>query len=138
MLYFDASALVKRYVREQGSSKVRRLLSTGGPATCRLSGVEVASALVRRSREGAFSTDDCDRAFAALAADMSALLVVELTPTIESRAQALLRRHVLRAGDAIQLASCLEIRHALGERTTLVAFDHHLLAAAHEEGLVIE
>ena len=138
MRFFDASALVKRYVRERGSSKVRRLLSAGDSATCRLSGVEVASALVRRSREGAFSTDECDRAFAALAADMAALLLVELTPTIESRAQALLHRHVLRAGDAIQLASCLELRQELGENTTLVAFDHRLVAAAGEEGLVIE
>ena len=44
MRYFDASALVKRYVREEGSAKVRRLISSDTPATSRLSEVEVASA----------------------------------------------------------------------------------------------
>lgn len=45
MRYCDASALVKRYVREKGSLKVRRLLSSGPVATSRLSEVEIASAL---------------------------------------------------------------------------------------------
>jgi predicted nucleic acid-binding protein len=53
--YFDASALVKRYVRETGSVVVRRLLATGIAATSRLSEVEVASGIVRRAREGAFT-----------------------------------------------------------------------------------
>ena len=49
MRYFDASALAKRYVREKGSLKVRRLLASDVPATSRLSAVEIASALMRRS-----------------------------------------------------------------------------------------
>src|SRR5688500_16622682 len=105
MRNFDASALVKRYVREKGSIKVRRLLSSDVPATSRLSAVEIVSALVRRSREGALSEAERDRAMAALEADIAAILVVELTPEIATRAQALLQRHPLRAGDAIQLAS---------------------------------
>lgn len=135
MRYFDASALVKRYVREKGSAKVRRLLSSDLPTTSRLSAVEIASALMRRSREGAFSDAERDRAFAALTADMSALLVVELTPEIVIRAQTLLQRHALRAGDAIQLASCLFLQEQLGEKTTFVAFDRRLSAAARREEL---
>ena len=69
MQYFDASALVKRYVREQGSASVRRLLASDAPATARLSEVEVASALIRRSREGAFPLTERDRALAALEPD---------------------------------------------------------------------
>ena len=53
MRYFDASALVKRYVRENGSTAVRRLLSSDTPVMSRLSEVEVASALMRLAREGA-------------------------------------------------------------------------------------
>ena len=39
--YFDASALVKRYVRERGSVTVRRLLASHVAATSRLSEVEI-------------------------------------------------------------------------------------------------
>jgi uncharacterized protein len=137
MRYFDASALVKRYVREKGSVKVRRLLSSDVSATSRLSAVEIASALMRRSREGAFADAERVRAFAALPGDLAALLVVELTPDIVTRAQALLQRHALRAGDAIQLASCLFLQEELGEKTTLVAFDERLTAAARREKLKI-
>ena len=67
--YFDASALVKRYVGETGSLVVRRLLATGIATTSRLSEVEVSSGIVRRAREGAFTAQRRDRALAALVAD---------------------------------------------------------------------
>ena len=135
MRYFDASALAKRYVREKGSLKVRRLLSSDVAATSRLSSVEIASALVRRSREGGISEEQRERALAVLDADVSAMLVVELTPAIVARAQTLLRRHSLRAGDAIHLASCLHLQQELQDETPFIAFDDRLMAAARLEGL---
>jgi predicted nucleic acid-binding protein len=133
MVYFDASALAKRYVREQGSLKVRRLLASGLPATSRYSAVEIASALARRAREGAISGEDTERALRALREDLTAMLVVELTPEVVTRAQSLLQRHSLRAGDAVQLASCLHLRNELEEPITLVVFDDRLAAAARKE-----
>jgi predicted nucleic acid-binding protein len=138
MRYFDASALVKRYVREQGTTKVRRLLASGVPATSRFSAIEIASALARRAREGAFTDEARDGAIAAFETDLSGMLVVELTATIVTRAQALLRRHALRAADAVQLASCLYIQAELGEETSFVAFDDRLTTAARSEGLIID
>lgn len=138
MRYFDASALVKRYVRERGTAKVRRLLTSDVAVTSRLSAVEIASALARRAREGAFSDTARDRAVAAFDADLASMLVVELTAAIVARAQTLVRRHALRAGDAIQLASCLYIQEALGEETSFVAFDDRLANAARLEDLAVE
>lgn len=138
MRYFDATALVKRYVREQGSVKVRRLIVSDIPATSRLSEVEIASALARRAREAAFSIAKRDRALAAVANDFPAILVVELTPDITARARMLLQRHTLRTGDAIQLASCLYLKEEFGEDVPLVAFDSRLTEAARREGLTIE
>ena len=135
MRYFDASALAKRYVREKGSVKVRRLLSSGVPATSRLSSVEIASALARRAREGSISDEQRERALAVLDADVSAMLVIELTPAIVTRAQTLLKRHTLRAGDAIHLASCLHLQEELQDEATFHAFDDRLTAAARLEGL---
>jgi uncharacterized protein len=137
MRYFDASALVKRYVREKGSAKVRRLLASDAPAMSRLSAVEIASALARRAREGAFSDAERDRALAALERDVPSLLIVEFTPDIVTRAQDLLRRWPLRSGDAIQLASCLYLQAQMGEAVTLVAFDARLSDVARREGLPI-
>lgn len=136
--YFDASALVKRYVRERGSTTVRRLLASDLAATSRLSEVEIASAVVRRAREGAFTVRQRDRALTALARDFPALLVVELIPEIARSARSLLLRHDLRAGDAVQLASCLYLQRELSAPVPFLAFDHRLVAAGRREGLITE
>ncbi len=105
--YFDASALVKRYVRETGSITVRRLLASGIAASSRLSEVEVSSGIIRRAREGAFTVQRRDRMLAALQRDVPALAMVEMTLEIIADARTLLMRHPLRAGDAVQLrAAC--------------------------------
>jgi predicted nucleic acid-binding protein len=135
--YFDASALVKRYVRAAGSSTVRRLLASGTPSTSRLSEVEVASGIARRAREGAFAASRRDQMAAALERDLPALAVVEMIPEITAEARALLVRHPLRAGDAIQLASCLYLERELREAVPFVAFDQRLSDAARAEGLTV-
>ncbi len=135
--YFDASAVVKRYVREAGSNLVRRLLTGVPPATSRLSEVEVASAVVRRCREGALSIAARDRVLRALAADLTAFHLIELTDETAGLARTLLLRHALRAGDAIQLASCLVLQQALRSPLPMVVFDSRLREAAAGEGLTV-
>ena len=135
--YFDASALVKRYVRERGSVTVRRLLASHVAATSRLSEVEIASAIIRRAREGAFTIATRDRMLAALQIDFAAVLVVELTPEITSSAKSLLARHTLRAGDAVQLASAVYLQRELAQSVPFIGFDDKLVEAARREGLAL-
>lgn len=135
--YFDASALVKRYVRESGSALVRRLLASGTAATSRLSEVEVPSGIARRAREGSFTIEQRDRMLDAIQRDVPALAMVEMTSEITADARALLLRHPFRAGDAVQLASCLYLRRQLGQPVPFVAFDGRLVLAARSEGLTV-
>ena len=62
---------------------------------------------------------------------------MELTADLTTDAQALLIRHALRAGDAIQLASCLYLRRETGEQISFAAFDDRLTSAARVEGLTV-
>ncbi|HXO20637.1 MAG TPA: type II toxin-antitoxin system VapC family toxin [Thermoanaerobaculia bacterium] len=136
--YFDASALVKRYVEEPHGEAVRELLDAPAgtvPATSRLSEVEIASALVRRWREGDLSEPELDRALTSLNDDFTALTVVELVPEITALARRLLLAHPLRAGDAIQLASSAFLQKKVGRPIEFLAFDGRLNAAAAKEGL---
>ena len=135
ILYFDASALVKRYFDEAGSGSVRRWAAAGRGATARLSLVEMASAVARRVREGT-----CDRTAAAgilrsMSADADGLLLVELQSEVEVAARALVGAHPIRAADAIQLASCLFLRENRDEAIAFVGYDSRLNAAARSEGL---
>lgn len=136
--FFDASALVKRFVAEEGSEEVVRLLESTLPAATRLSEAEVASALERRCREGSFPPVERDRAISALRRDFRSFLVVELTLEVIEAGLGLLARHPLRAGDALQLASCLELRRRLRHPISFVAFDDRLREAARKEGLEVE
>lgn len=128
---------MKRYVREPGAVAVRRLLKADTGAASRLSEVEVASALVRRAREGAFTVEERDRALASLADDFATLIIVEITPEITTDARALLLRHRLRAGDAVQLASCLYLQREMSQALPFIAFDDRLVEAARHEGLPV-
>ena len=128
---------MKRYVREPGAVSVRRLLKADPAAASRLSEIEVASALVRRAREGAFTVEERDRALASLVDDFAALIIVEFTTEITAEARALLLRHRLRAGDAVQLASCLYLQRELSQPLPFVAFDDRLAEAARHEGLTV-
>jgi len=133
--FFDASALVKRYVREEGSTQVRRLLARGNVAVSRLSDVEVVSAFARLTRERALSATQRDRAVSAFTADLVAWTVIEITSDITRVGRRLLLRHTLRAGDAIQLGSALMLQETIGTLDAFVAYDARLLDAARTEGL---
>ena len=135
--YFDASALAKRYVEEPESPVVRRLLGECLVCTSRLSEVEVASALVRRARDGSLSPAERDRALSTLSDDMRSFYVVELFPEIARVARGLLLRHPLRASDAVQLASSTHVRESAEEDVFFVAFDGRLNEAAIGEGLTL-
>lgn len=78
-----------------------------------------------------------DRALASLENDFGALIIVELTAEITAEARALLLRHRLRAGDAVQLASCLYLQRELGQPLPFVAFDDRLTEAAKQQGLTV-
>lgn len=137
MRYFDASALVKRYVEEDRSARVRELLKGDERATSRFTEAEIASALARRSREGLLDSAGHARALGAMRKDRSAIHIVELSPQIIELCIELVGRRALRSGDGVQLASCLHLQRNMAEEVHLVAYDDRLTAAARAEGLSV-
>jgi predicted nucleic acid-binding protein len=135
--FFDASALVKRYIRERGSASIRRLLDKGRVAVARLSEVEVVSAFARLSREGSITAAQRDRVVTAFVADLSAWTIVEITPDVARTARQLLIRYALRSGDAVQLASALMLSESIGPLEAFVAHDARLTAVALAEGMTV-
>jgi uncharacterized protein len=128
---------VKRYVDEPGSSIVRAALQAHPVTTSRLSEVEIASALARRSREGGFPTAELDRLLLTLREDIRTIALVEIDDEVTAEAVSLLTRHRLRAGDSIQLASCLYLRRQASDEVRLLAYDERLNDAARAAGLTV-
>ena len=144
--FFDSSALVKRYVEEDGTPWVQRVLNPAAGHRvyiARVALVEVVSAVSRRTRGGSISADGAAAILAALRRDSELQYrVVELTPAIFRRAEILAERHALRGYDAIQLAVAAlmhDLRDMMGATPlTLISADVELNAAAAADGLQIE
>ncbi len=135
--FLDSSVLVKRYVSEAGSERVRTLLRRVDAATVavsRVTFVEACAGIQRAFRAGRLDPADRDRALDQLGADFQRLQVVEVRRGLVEATRALLLRWPLRAYDAVQLASGLRLR-AAGAAVDFWCADATLSAAARGEGL---
>jgi predicted nucleic acid-binding protein len=134
--YFDASALVKRYVAEAGSDATIQLASAAEVvATSLISGAEVAAAFAKAARVGVLTDREARKAQRAFADEWLDLARLPVTAAVVARAQALAWDHALRGYDAVQLASALGWREAVGSDVVVATFDAQLWRAAHREGL---
>jgi uncharacterized protein len=136
MVYLDASALVKRYVAEEGSAEVNALIA-GAPvvATALISRVEVAAAIARGARMGLLESDDAQQALAQFRRDWPDMARIPIGEALVARADELAWQQGLRGYDAVQLAAALAWQETLGVPVTLATFDRQLWAAAERLGL---
>ena len=136
MIYFDSSALVKRYVEEPGSDMVQSLLDRGTSiATSKLAYPEIVSALTRKQRSGELTKRFLQAVIDQFEVDWAGMVVVEfhdeLLPTVKS----LLMKHQLRGADTVHLSSALWLKRAVQSDLSFVASDLDLLKAARAERL---
>lgn len=126
MLLLDTSALLKRYVQEEGRDAVLALMAADRSwAASRLARTEASIALCRVPEEA-----DRQIGLAALNADWVRFLVVATDEACHSRAADIGCATGLRTLDAIHLAAA----EILGD-VTLITFDRRLAAAATQRGI---
>jgi uncharacterized protein len=110
-LMFDASALTKRYASEAGRERVLMLFEAASEllvaAHCKN---EVASALLRRRRDGSLPAPEFDRAWAAAQRDVADMTLVPLDAHVERFAFAAMEQGPLRGMDALHVGSALASR----------------------------
>lgn len=136
MIYLDTSAIVKKYVREPGTSLMRQLMEGATHSfTSKIAYAEIHAALARRYREGDLSRDRLDKIARSFERDWQAFTQVEVSNEILTNTRHLVRRHPLRGADAIHLSSALWVARALRHPVQFVSADDRLLEAAAKERL---
>jgi len=139
LYYFDTSALLKRYIVEDGSAWVRTTFEEpeADIVVSQLAIVEGVAALARRARGGAFWPGSVARVIQKLTADFQQqFVVIAVNSELIDKAVDLARQRALRGYDALQLATALVVRSLVApEVVTFVAADDELIAAAEMEGL---
>lgn len=140
--FLDSSALVKLYLREQGSNYVSTLPKSTEDLiyVAQIAGVEVVSAIARQGFGKSISKRKAQTTISQFRLDFTAKFIVLSvnSPLIESAMQ-LAETYALRAYDAVQLATVLTIaRHSADLNVTFVCADEALNQVARSEGLAVE
>lgn len=136
IVYLDASALVKRYVAEQGSEEVNRLVrGADSVVTNLISRAEVAAAVMRASRIGIISVADAGKAVAQFRSEWGSLQRLPVTEATVERADRLVGHHDLRGYDAVHMAAALMWQEAMNEPIVMATFDKTLWGVSHDLGL---
>lgn len=146
--YFDASALVKYYVTEPGSTWVRQLIEEQDPENgqtrhiifvAEITRVEVAAGLAVIERAGRIKRSERDREYRCFTSQLvHRYTIIPLTTGDLETAAHLTQHHPLKAYDAVQLAVALRYRRVVAAHQhtfTFVSGDHVLLTAAQAEKL---
>lgn len=130
-VFFDSSALVKRYIREIGTEEVLvRCDQATELAVATIAWPELVSAFRRLVREDRLDEARYMALKADLAADLADAVLCEISPQVVQRAIAALEAHPLRAMDALHIAAAL-----VGTADVFVSADARQCAAAAALGL---
>jgi uncharacterized protein len=110
-VFFDSSAFVKRYIREEGTDAVLgwcdRATEVG------LSGIalaEIVSAFCRLQREARISERQYQQLKSLLLADIEDAAICDLNPVVLRQAVICLETSVLRGMDAIHIGSAVALK----------------------------
>jgi predicted nucleic acid-binding protein len=137
-LVWGSSALIKRYVREQGSEWLRAEIAKNEVVISQVTTVEVAAALGRKFRQGAISKFAFyqSRRMFLLHLKAGRYKIFGINQRIIDESLRLTFRRGLRAYDALQLATALVIRSEFDQdRFIFLTADAVLEAVGRAEGL---
>jgi len=133
ILFSDTSALIKLYIAEAGSEAMMSRASESMVAVSDLSIAESHATFARRLRECLLTEAEHRELIEQLAAEWSGFLRVPLSDSVLARIPALCLRQPIRGGDAVQLASAMQLTDE-GIPAVFASSDQRLLEAAHAEG----
>jgi predicted nucleic acid-binding protein len=136
--FWDSSAIVPLVVEEPSSRYCRQLLRSDQTLVvwC-LTRTEVLSALWRQHRGGLLTGDEVAHADARLTRMAERWVELVAIDVVRDEAERLLRRHRLRAADALQLAAARVWAQGSPRGRMFVGLDDALLAAAGKEGFTV-
>ena len=137
MLFFDTSALVKRYADEPGTETVDQLLDSSEETivATSLSVIEIASAFRRKYNRDEITEAQRDRLLASFFEEATdRFVLVPVDEQIFERAFTLVLEDDLRTLDSLQLAAALSLPTPNPE-LTFVCADQELVETAGQHGL---
>lgn len=133
-IFFDASAMTKRYVREISSERVLELYRRADEVVLSVICIpEVISGFNRLRREGYVTKNHYLELKTLVFTDCLHAVIVDVNTAVIDQAVSCLERNILRAMDAIHVASAL-----VSGCDLFVSADKRQCAAARDMGISVE
>lgn len=136
MIYFDTSALLKNYVKEEiGHRKVVDALVKNPQhlVASVLTRLELIAALTRRRNE----IPEYEKVVRAFNDDWGVFIAWSIDDDLLVATEAIILKHGLRAADAIHLATALNVKKHTKDHLLFMSSCTELLKAASKEGLLV-
>jgi predicted nucleic acid-binding protein len=136
--FWDTSAIIPLCCFHTTSNKARQLTRMyGRQIVWWATSVEGASALQRLIREGETAKEEITQFNSRLKYLRERWTEIQPSEQVRSRAEQLLRMHILHAADALQLAAALVWCNGYTQERCFVAADNNLAYAAEIEGFEV-
>lgn len=133
ILFFDTSALVKRYIDEPGGKKVDELFNLASQIIVSpITKIETHSALKRLLEERNIVDADYLNLKREIDHDFEFFTILPFSQEIEANAVTLIEKYQLKTLDSIQLASCVSKKEIID---SMVVADFKLKKAVDAENL---
>ena len=138
ILYADTSALVKKYIAEDGTQETQDLLhECDYVVTSAFTELEMLSTVEISKKLRRIASPSYRNILGAIEKDFQegSLVIINITESILKTSKRLIQQRHLRAPDALQLSSALQTKKRLGTNVEFLCADHTLIEAARLEGL---
>lgn len=133
-VFFDTSALTKKYVLERGSERLIEVFSKSEKKVISIICFpEIVSVLSRLKREKTITDSQYHKLRAFIIDDLKNFYLCELNTPVIKRSVVLLESFALKTLDALQVACAIESQSEI-----FMSADHQQIKAARQAGLKVE
>jgi len=138
IVYLDTSSLIKLYVDEIDSGKIKGIANKAAViSTSKIAYAEARSAFARKQREGGFSVSILRKVVEDFNKDWESYFLIEITDGLIRFAGDIAEKYLLRGFDSIHLASAVNLRNKINSAIYFSSHDTRLNQAAEKEGISV-
>ncbi len=138
IVYLDTSSLVKLYVYEIDSEKIKGIANKAAViSTSKIAYAEARSAFARKQKEGGFPKSALRKIVEDFNKDWESYFLIEITDGLIRFAGDIAEKYLLRGFDSIHLASAVNLRNKINSDIYFSSHDTRLNQAAEKEGMSV-
>jgi len=138
IVYLDTSSLVKLYVEEIDSEKIRNFAhNAAAVSTSKIAYAEARAAFARKQKEEEFSLKVLRKTVEDLNKDWESYFVIEITDGLIRFAGDIAEKYLLRGFDSIHLASAVHLKNKIRADVHFSSYDTRLNQSAEKEGIIL-